>query len=66
MKLKDWRWNKNYFQEEVSSRLGISQALLSRLEKGKGIPTVSFKRKFIEAYGEEEATKIDEFKLVEK
>jgi predicted transcriptional regulator len=63
--LKEWRWDKRLTQVELAEILGCSQALLSQIEN-EGLTALHIQAQFIEIYGEEEAKKIHEFKLLKK
>ena len=51
--LMDARINANMTQEELSRKSGISQADISRLERGNRNPSLSFLKRLAEAMGTE-------------
>ncbi len=58
--LYEWRLLKGFKkQKELAKKLGVSQQLISNVEKGKKIDFL--KKKFIKKFGKQEADTIIEF-----
>jgi len=46
----DARIKKGLTQEKLAKKIGTKQSVISRLERGRGNPTVSFLKKLAEAF----------------
>lgn len=58
--LREWRYHKLVDQNELASKLGVTQSCISKVES-KGTAAISLRKAFRNSFGEEEMLTIVEF-----
>jgi transcriptional regulator with XRE-family HTH domain len=61
MLLKEWRWMNYFSQAQLAEKLGCSQSEITQIENNYR-DGYFLKDKFLSVFGEEQASKINEFK----
>jgi transcriptional regulator with XRE-family HTH domain len=52
-KLRSWRQSKGLSQQDVAEAVGVQKAMISRLEKGKRVASMSLVARLVEKSGGE-------------